>query len=296
MAMIGFDPNLVRMTMKRIRAVYKDIDGWMTGGVNDGFFQILATGWACEEAIKYTNSFASTLEGLVKDTRITVQNVLLQVYFAGQEWARATGTEYNGEYITLETRTQLDASCIRENINGVRGANREKVSEAIDSLNQIYVRVNAGLSEIVRTVQNSGFIGGSQEESLQASLGLLRNSISESFYQITSSAEKATMLSMQRYGELAQNIANGFSGFTSPGFPGVNRGTGIKSPSEGSGSGNAYASGSGNPGSQGNGSNGSGNAYASGSGNPGSQGNGSNGSAPKSIVNDGGFGGFFGGF
>ena len=170
MALTGFNPELVNQSVNGVKNAYDGLISQIGDRVQVEFVNGLADKWACREAQDFFNiRFKSVIDDLIRKINSTFQSVIETMNFAAQKWAMTTGAQYMNVPFNPRMVT-LDTSGIMENINGVRGIDFNAASSVLNSLQVISSSISEYLQSAITAVNNSGFIGGSQEEQLIGSL------------------------------------------------------------------------------------------------------------------------------
>ena len=172
----------------------------------------MADKWACEYAQDFFDGVKTLVSSVIGEANTIFSSVVNAMNKAGSAWQTETGSEFNTVAFSPSSPT-LDASCIQENIAGVKGIDLQTAeTTANTSLGSIESNVDSALSEAVTAVSSSGFIGESQQENLSASLEEIRTNVHSAIEELTSLFKTSITQTVASYGDTAGKVATAFAG------------------------------------------------------------------------------------
>lgn len=210
MSLIGFDPDLVVKSIDNVQSAYKELIKAIATDMQGQFVNGMENMWACKEAISFFQTFKSTIDSFITDSNNTFQSVVESMNSAASGWAQQTGTSWSAKQFDRIDKN-IDISCIKENIGGVRGVDPDAPDVAAKLTGIASSAVNA-LTNARSAVQNCGFIGGTSASSLISSLDKIKNSIESAVEQISSDCQQAIEITAQNYGTFEGNVSDAFAG------------------------------------------------------------------------------------
>ena len=155
-------------------------------------------------------SFTLAIDSIIQSSNSTFESVVSSMNSAGQSWASQTESSYSPQSFTPMSKT-IDAGVIMENIGGVRGIDKEAAQGVASKLPSLASEANQALSNAQSAVQNSGFIGGSQQANLVDSLGQIKTKIDEIVNNITNETKTAVDQTVEAYGDLEGKVSQAFT-------------------------------------------------------------------------------------
>ena len=129
---------------------------------------------------------------------------------AASGWASQTDSSWSTKSFGGELKT-VDVSAIKENINGVRGVDEAQANTTASKLSTIAQAAVTALSAAQSAVQNCGFVGRDQAQTLISSLGTIQTNISNATSQLTNATKTAISNTVDAYGTLATNVESAFT-------------------------------------------------------------------------------------
>lgn len=211
MALTGFDPAVVTTSIGSIISAYNSLIQALGTDMQSNFVGGMADKWACTEATNFfNNSLKPAVDSLLTSADSVFVSVIDSMNGAATNWATATQSSYSPVAFT-PSNFKLDVSSIVENIGGVRGIDYENANSVVSQLAIIAQSADAALTNAKNAVTNCGFLGGSQADSLQTSLGTIQSKISEAVNQITTATTNALNTTVTNYGDLAGQISSAFT-------------------------------------------------------------------------------------
>ena len=211
MALTGFNPDVVNSSINSVKAAYENLIQALGNDMQTRFVNGMADKWACNQAQTFfNNSFKPAIDGLITSSNAIFESVVASMNSAGQAWAAQTDSSYSPQSFSPMSKT-IDAGVIMENIGGVRGIDKEAAQGVASKLPSLASEANQALSNAQTAVQNSGFIGGSQQANLVDSLGQIKTKIDEIVNNITNETKTAVDQTVEAYGDLEGKVSQAFT-------------------------------------------------------------------------------------
>lgn len=210
MSLVGFDPDLVTRSINSVQSAYKELIQAIATDMQGQFVNGMQDKWACNDAISFFQTFKSTIDSLITDSNNAFQSVVEAMNSAANGWAQQTGSSWSAKQFDRIDKN-MDISCIKENIGGVRGVDPEATGVAAKLPNIASSAVSA-LTNAQSAVQNCGFIGGTSASTLISSLGKIKTSIESAVNQISNDCQKAIETTSQNYTNLEVKVSEAFAG------------------------------------------------------------------------------------
>lgn len=211
MAMTGFDPSVVNQSIGAVNAAYENLMYALGDQMQNQFVGGLADKWACNSAVNFFNTaFKPAVDELLKSANMVFESVVSSMNSAAQAWAQQTESSYAAKPFSAITKT-IDVSGIQENIGGIRGIDLDTATTVAGKLPAIASSATEALTKAQQAVQNCGFVGGNQAGNLIASLGVIKDKISNATETITTQTKSAIDTTIQQYGDLEGKVSQAFS-------------------------------------------------------------------------------------
>lgn len=210
MALTGFDPDLVSSSIDKVQAAYEELIRAIGDDMQNQFVNGMQDKWACNQAIKFFESFKNTMDSIILQSNNTFESVVQSMNSAATAWAQETESVWPGRQFNRNDK-KLDVSIIQENIAGVRGVDPEATAVS-SKLTSIAASANSALSNAQSAVQTCGFIGGGSAEQLISSLGRIKASIDDAVTQIAEACKAAIESTTQEYTNLEVKVSDAFAG------------------------------------------------------------------------------------
>ena len=212
MALTGFDPAIVETSIRNFISAADDVMDCLCGKFKTNFVDKMGEIWACNDAQNYfRNSVKPAMDSLTSDVNKVFASVVNSMRSAGQKWANQTGSSITPIYYNSQ-RKLLDISAIKENKDGVRGIDFSLANTATGNLDIISNAAQSALERAVTAVQTCGFMGGTSEANLIASLNTIKTNISDSFSNCKSGLKSAITETVKNYQDTEGKIAQAFAG------------------------------------------------------------------------------------
>lgn len=212
MALTGFDPTVVGSSISGVVSAYNNLYAAINTEMQSKFFQGMSDKWACQYAQDFFAQAKTAIDALIKASNTTFESVVSSMNSAGQKWAAETGTTFTPTTFSTNAST-IDSSCILENIGGVRGIDLQSAdSTAQTSLSSILNNADTALSEAKNAVASCGFIGGSQQANITASLETIRNNAHSSIDALSNDMKTAISQTVTQYGDTEGKVSAAFAG------------------------------------------------------------------------------------
>ena len=200
-----------RIRSRNVKKAYEELIGVLGDRMQTEFVGGMQDKWACNQAQKFfTNAFKPAIDNVIQSSNSTFESVVSSMNSAGQAWASQTESSYSPQSFSPLTKT-IDASVIMENIGGVRGIDKDSASTVAAKLPGLAQEANSALSSAQAAVQNSGFIGGSQQANLVNSLGEIKTKIDEVVNNITNETKTAVEQTIEAYGDTEGRVSQAFT-------------------------------------------------------------------------------------
>lgn len=211
MGLTGFNPSEVQSSIRSVISAYNQLIAAIHDDMQNQFVKGMSDKWACKQAQDFFKEFKKTVDELITKSSTTFKSVVDAMNSAGKAWADNTKSSYTKTSFTEKT-TKIDISSIKENINGVRGVDKEQADNVAAKLPIIAKSAATALDNAKRAVGTCGFVGGNQASSLQNSLETIKTNINKAVSDIATAAEKAIKTTSQNYSTTANKISNAFKG------------------------------------------------------------------------------------
>ena len=210
MALTGFDPDLVSSSIDKVQSAYDELIRAIGDDMQNQFVNGMQDKWACNQAIKFFESFKNTMDSVILQSNNTFESVVQSMNSAANAWAQETESVWPGRQFSRNDK-KLDVSIIQENIAGVRGVDPEATAVS-SKLTSIAASATNALSNAQSAVQTCGFIGGGSAEQLISSLGRIKASIDDAVTQIAEACKAAIESTTQEYTNLEVKVSDAFAG------------------------------------------------------------------------------------
>ena len=212
MALSGFNIDEVNACTSVLFSAYDNLYNAIHNDVQNNFINGMADKWACNNAKNFfDNSFKPTTEQLIRDINATFENIVNTIFSAADLWARETGWEfYPATFQTWDPSLHTD--CIQENIGGVRGIDLETANDVVNSLVNVKSNCDSEINRAKSAVQNSGFIGGNQQQNLVDSLNRIGSQMNSNIEALLNGARDAINQTIQSYSDTRGAVAQKFQG------------------------------------------------------------------------------------
>lgn len=209
MALTGFDPNEVIACTAKIQKSYTETYQVLLED-NQAFVNGMADVWACNEAIEFFTNFKSKEDILTNNVTNIFSEIYQTICDAGNEWAETTGSNFTRPTFA-QNSNKINVDCIKENINGVRGVDKDLATEQLTILENIPSKTEETL-QIALTGVNSAaaFFGGNQQANLQDLIKNISNQILQTTTVLTDECDTSINQTIDNYEELEQQISEAF--------------------------------------------------------------------------------------
>ena len=211
MNLSGFDPQQVVNSIQAVNAAYGELMQALKVRTQNEFVNEMASKWACHQAMDFFNaSFQPAINQLLVGVNMCFSSVVQAMNGAAQVWASKTGTSFGGVQFS-EISGGVDVSLIRENINGVRGIDVAATNPVVAKLNSIENDAQNALMHAQNAVNQSGFIGGTQAQSLIESLQLIGNKVNTAMSTLSTQTISSINNTVNEYADAAGQIGSAFN-------------------------------------------------------------------------------------
>ena len=174
------------------------------------FVQPLSTMWACKDAQDFGMILDSSISRLLSDINNAFVDFFGVIDQAGRAWASSFQTTYVA--INFQPRVfKLDVSLFRENMNGIRGIDRDQALTVVSNLSEIKMEVTNALNKSRNViVSNPNFFGSSTNYLVQA-MANIENRINAAVEEILVAIQNAINATIEHYENTAGRIAQAFA-------------------------------------------------------------------------------------
>lgn len=211
MAMTGFNPDEVTSSINAVKSAYEALIRALGDDMQNQFVGGMADKWACNNAKTFFDeAFKPAVDGLISSSNTIFESVVSAMNTAAQAWAEQTEGSFTPVSFSVINKT-MDTSVIQENIAGVRGIDLDAASGVAAKLPSIAESANQALTSAQQAVQNCGFIGGGQAESLINSLGVVKSKIDTATSEISNETKTYMDSTISEYSNTEGKIAQAFS-------------------------------------------------------------------------------------
>ena len=210
MALSGFNIDEVNACTSVLFSAYDNLYYAVHNDVQNNFINGMADKWACNAAQNFFgNQFKPNMETLIREINATFENIVNSIFSAADLWARETGWEfYPATFQTWDPA--LDTSRIQENIGGVRGIDLETANDVVNTLVTVKSNAENEINRAKSAVQNSGFIGGNQQQNLIDSLNRIGSQMNNNIESILNGTKDAINQTVQSYSDTRGAVAQKF--------------------------------------------------------------------------------------
>ena len=216
MALTGFNPQLVKKSIKAVIDAYNDLYDALIGVTQSQFVSPMATLWCCNESKKFfTDTFKPAMDSLQDGSQKTFVSVVDSMNSAAKAWADRTGNTADWSNVPFNPRTQkIDVSAIKDrNAKGEIGIDEvQAVAKAALLVTKTSVKAAAALAKASAAVAVCGFLGGSQASTLQSSLKSIGKAVGDTTKELASGVKTAVQNSADAYKGVGSTITNKFGG------------------------------------------------------------------------------------
>lgn len=219
----GFNPDEISGCLSRIASSYANLIHALHSTTQSVFVDKMAESWACKGAQDTMAIFKENFDSLINMvndvfTKEPMGSEDAGIYPAirenGKAWANITGND--GAFTPTDIQKQsvsMDVSNMLENIGGVRGVNKEQADSAISALKSVVlVECDNAVDQAKQAVQQCGFIGNGQAESLCAALNRIGEKIHNDIDSQVQEITNAVNQTLEKYQNKSKEIADAFAG------------------------------------------------------------------------------------
>lgn len=216
MALTGFNPQLVKSSIKSVIDAYNDLYDALITVTQQSFVTPMANYWCCKEAVTFFNqAFKPAIDSLQEGAQKTFISVVDSMNSAADSWAKRTGNTDAWSKVSFTPRTQkIDVSAIKDkNAKGEIGIDEvQAVAKAALLVTKSYVKAAAALTKAAAAVTVCGFLGGTQAADLKSALNSIKKAIDETTKDMAEGIKKAVKDSADNYKSTGAIISNAFKG------------------------------------------------------------------------------------
>lgn len=209
----GFNAEKNKSTIQGVISAYNKVIMQTYYNFDSKFVDQLAKSWASKSAVDFYSAVKTDVDQLNSSIAKQYKNIVDVLNDVSSKWAKTTGDVSAYSNITFDPAVKvLKDGVLKENINGDRGVDDAGCAQAIASLKTILQEAKSALNETKRAVADSGYIGGSQQSSLTASIEGIKTILETSYEKIINAANKAIGDTKDAYGTFAGKVSDAFSG------------------------------------------------------------------------------------
>ena len=166
--------------------------------------------WACKDAIDFGMILDNSVSRLLTDINNTFVDFFGVIDKAGYQWATSLQTSYAAINFTPRS-FKLDVSLFRENINGIRGIDKDQAMMVISNLAKIKVEVMDALNKSKTVIVNNPNFFGTSTNYLVQAMANIENRINAALEEIVSAIQNAINATITHYENTAGRIAQAFA-------------------------------------------------------------------------------------
>lgn len=178
---VGFKQDDIDKCLQRLKKIYNEID-------DNAIYPIARSGedlsraWACPSAVQAINKYKTEMMALLQNVLDNLVSIADHITLAYEKWCNVTGCQFHYPGDCLEWFGNLKQKFNYEpyeNINGVMGVDADQAKLYVDYLSKNYAeRLYNGLDNVVKIINECGFIGLNQQQSLSQSVMAIKLSVS----------------------------------------------------------------------------------------------------------------------
>ena len=209
----GFNPTTVNVAINSVMTAYNEVVNAFGTQMQKNVVGFMADKWACNNAIDAFTEVKSSVDKLMQSIDSIFESVVASMSSAAESWAASTGTSYSGTKLSPYNQ-QLSIDAIKENIGGVRGIDLENTPTVYTNLTEISEKSIEAMDKAKEAVAESGFfdVTNMQQGSLDNSLHMIRNNITNAVNDITTSLRTAIEQTVSKYGDKKGEVSKAFAG------------------------------------------------------------------------------------
>lgn len=216
MALVGFNPEEVRLAIENISSSYNSLVNSLINKNQSDFVVGMSSIWACEQAQNFFNAYQKDIADLNRKIESVYLSIINSMNKAASVLAGTSGTEWS--YVKFSPLISgLDISVIKDNINGVKGIDLANTPDVLSKLDTINSEISTALESTKTAVSSSGFIGGGMQEQLVSSISTIQNNVNQAFGQIKADVNTAIQATLDQYSSGVAKINTAFAGGESDG-------------------------------------------------------------------------------
>ena len=208
----GFNPTAVTNSINGVKKAQGALMRTLVDAVNNQFISPMSNAWACQEAQEFFREFKNSMDDLVQKADSTFQSVVDTMNQGGTNWAAETGNSGSFVKVPYTNYTgRISVDSIKENIDDVRGVDPAAASSAIATFSALSTNADGALSLAVNAVADCGFLGGSQQANLTASLNSIKKDVKDTFDSYSNQTKDYVEKTIQKYGQMESKTAETFN-------------------------------------------------------------------------------------
>mgnify|MGYP002517587999 CR=1 FL=1 len=194
----GYNPNLVKSSIGKVNESFKMFTDAACKGMQNSFVNQMANYWAAPEAVEEFAKMKASNDSLTQSAEKTFQSVVDVMNTGSRNWAQST----KSDAITVgfeSTRTDIDVSCIKDNLGGDIGAESGGAFSTANNLMKISSNVGTALDNAVNAVSTCGFINSGESSALIGSLNKIKQNYTEAMTKNYNSMKTAIEQTIDKY-------------------------------------------------------------------------------------------------
>ena len=207
----GFEAEKVNDSINSLINCYNNLIRITFTEFEDNFIATLATSWASQDAVDAYKTFKQNEDNLNRSIRDSYGNYIKTMNDAGKMWATGTNTSTYRSVLFNPTIEELDSEGLHENIGGNRGVDDAGCEAALSILQDLSTKAHTILDDTKKSVLDSGFIGGNQQEAINNSIDKIKRKIESNYNEIVVIINKSVRETKERYGSLARTVTSKIS-------------------------------------------------------------------------------------
>lgn len=216
MALTGFNPQLVKKSIKAEIDAYNDLYDALITVTQNSVVTPMGNLWCCKEAVEFFNKiFKPVVDDLQTGMTNTFQSIVDSMNSAATNWAKRTGNTDAWSNVSFSPRTaKIDVSMIKaQNAKGEIGIDEiEAVAKSALLLTKTHVKATAALTKATVGVGLCGFLGGQQASDLKHALSEIKKALENATKEMAEGIKKSIQDSAEGYKSVGVAISNAFKG------------------------------------------------------------------------------------
>lgn len=206
-----FDLSIVNSCSGKVETDYYDIYFEMHDRVQNEFINQMQDKWACEKAQNFfNNDFKGRMESLIININSLYRYIIDVIFDEADSWARSTDWEfYPGTFETYSP--YFDTSCIRTEINGIKGIDLDKSMDVVNILRTLKANAEYFLKRTRETINGCIFIDENKKEYIFESIDDVKTNLYNSLAGVFEDTEKYIKKTVEDYKDTRGIIERSFN-------------------------------------------------------------------------------------